>query len=586
MTDQTNQDDPLTSILNRIYLQNFNRQYDPTNAADAYWASQIKSGKESLGNPYKLAADIASGAQGSDANYYTTMANSVKQNNPITTLAPQNAYAGLTQQDVNATVNAAKAGAPGFSVTSIPTYFGVTPSVTPEWAKALSTDASTYTGLPASSFGTGTTDTPQQLASVDTKYTNPANYTPTSALPAADQNVAFEARLANIRADPVIESSLQQAIAQKIPGFTIAKKGGHIKAKDTRPVMLNFDPPKQYAKGGLAQKAEEVKAAGRGGDTMLVHVNPIEYQWLQKTFGGGTNPHTGLPEFSFWDYILPVAANIFAPGIGGVIGDTIGSITGNALPTALTSALGSAVTGAGINALTGNDVGTGALVGGLSPTVLNSLGLTGTGGSLSNFNLLPNVASKAATASPTAVGNGMGNISGVAGASSSSPSMVSGLMKSAPLLLAAAALGGGLSKSSDQPAAQLSGQTDQNKTKLSNVTFDRTQTNPNVTKRYGYGGEQQFFKDNSLPTVTAAMGTYVKGGGTGTSDSIPAKLSDGEYVIDAQTVSMLGDGSSDAGAKKLDQMREAIRKQKGGALSKGKFAPDAKSPLSYMRGMK
>jgi hypothetical protein len=82
------------------------------------------------------------------------------------------------------------------------------------------------------------------------------------------------------------------------------------------------------------------------------------------------------------------------------------------------------------------------------------------------------------------------------------------------------------------------------------------------------------------------MGTYVKGGGTGTSDSIPAKLSDGEYVIDAQTVSMLGNGSSDAGAKKLDQMREAIRKQKGGALSKGKFAPDAKNPLSYMRGMK
>ena len=84
--------------------------------------------------------------------------------------------------------------------------------------------------------------------------------------------------------------------------------------------------------------------------------------------------------------------------------------------------------------------------------------------------------------------------------------------------------------------------------------------------------------------MTAAEGQYVRGGGTGTSDSIPAKLSDGEYVIDAQTVSMLGDGSSDAGAKKLDELRHNIRKHKGGALAKGKFAPDAKSPLSYMKG--
>ena len=80
------------------------------------------------------------------------------------------------------------------------------------------------------------------------------------------------------------------------------------------------------------------------------------------------------------------------------------------------------------------------------------------------------------------------------------------------------------------------------------------------------------------------MGHYVRGGGTGTSDSIPARLSDGEYVIDAQTVSMLGDGSSDAGAKRLDAMRAEIRKHKGKALAQGKFAPQAKGPLSYARG--
>jgi len=83
-----------------------------------------------------------------------------------------------------------------------------------------------------------------------------------------------------------------------------------------------------------------------------------------------------------------------------------------------------------------------------------------------------------------------------------------------------------------------------------------------------------------------AMARFVRGGGTGRSDQIDAKLSDGEYVIDAETVAMLGDGSSRAGAKKLDEMRAAIRRHKGGNLSRGKISPDAKSPLSYLKGVR
>ena len=37
-------------------------------------------------------------------------------------------------------------------------------------------------------------------------------------------------------------------------------------------------------------------------------------------------------------------------------------------------------------------------------------------------------------------------------------------------------------------------------------------------------------------------------------------LSDGEYVIDAPTVAALGDGSTKAGARRLDDMRKQIRK--------------------------
>ena len=100
---------------------------------------------------------------------------------------------------------------------------------------------------------------------------------------------------------------------------------------------------------------------------------------------------------------------------------------------------------------------------------------------------------------------------------------------------------------------------------------------------------------NAQPTTTApgmaqggalsAVARFARGAGTGRSDEIDAKLSDGEYVIDAETVAMLGDGSSKAGAQRLDQMREAIRSHKGKALAKGKFSPDAKSPLSYLKGV-
>jgi hypothetical protein len=76
----------------------------------------------------------------------------------------------------------------------------------------------------------------------------------------------------------------------------------------------------------------------------------------------------------------------------------------------------------------------------------------------------------------------------------------------------------------------------------------------------------------------------VAGPGTGRSDEIDARLSDGEYVIDAETVALLGDGSTAAGAEILDRMREQIRAHKGKALAKGEFSPPARAPLDYILG--
>jgi hypothetical protein len=96
---------------------------------------------------------------------------------------------------------------------------------------------------------------------------------------------------------------------------------------------------------------------------------------------------------------------------------------------------------------------------------------------------------------------------------------------------------------------------------------------------YYRGGPMRMNQGGALEKASR----YVRGGGTGRSDEIPAYLSDGEYVVDAETVSMLGDGSSKAGAEALNGMREGIRSHKGKVLAKGKFSPNAKSPLNYLR---
>lgn len=78
---------------------------------------------------------------------------------------------------------------------------------------------------------------------------------------------------------------------------------------------------------------------------------------------------------------------------------------------------------------------------------------------------------------------------------------------------------------------------------------------------------------------------YVQGGTSGQADKIPALLSDGEYVFDADVVSALGDGNNAAGAAALDRMRENIRRQKR-AAPVSKIPPKAKAPEHYLKGAK
>jgi hypothetical protein len=75
---------------------------------------------------------------------------------------------------------------------------------------------------------------------------------------------------------------------------------------------------------------------------------------------------------------------------------------------------------------------------------------------------------------------------------------------------------------------------------------------------------------------------FVAGGpGGGQDDLIEARLSPGEYVFDADTVSALGDGNNEEGARRLDAMREQVRAHKR-AAPVDEIPPQAAAPEEYL----
>jgi len=82
-------------------------------------------------------------------------------------------------------------------------------------------------------------------------------------------------------------------------------------------------------------------------------------------------------------------------------------------------------------------------------------------------------------------------------------------------------------------------------------------------------------------------GRLLKGPGDGMSDNIPAtigrkqpaRLADGEFVVPADVVSGLGNGSTDAGAKQLYKMLDKVRSARTGTKKQGKqIKPEKYTP--------
>jgi hypothetical protein len=80
-------------------------------------------------------------------------------------------------------------------------------------------------------------------------------------------------------------------------------------------------------------------------------------------------------------------------------------------------------------------------------------------------------------------------------------------------------------------------------------------------------------------------GRLLRGPGDGVSDSIPAtignkqpaRLADGEFVIPARIVSELGNGSTEAGARKLYAMMDRVQRARAKTTGKGKVAKNSRA---------
>ena len=106
----------------------------------------------------------------------------------------------------------------------------------------------------------------------------------------------------------------------------------------------------------------------------------------------------------------------------------------------------------------------------------------------------------------------------------------------------------------------------------------------------GYGGYAGYAAGGNVGGIShlgdySDGGRLLKGPGDGVSDSIPAsiggrqpaRLADGEFVVPARIVSELGNGSTEAGARKLYAMMDRIQKGRGKSVGKGKVAVNSKA---------
>ena len=375
-----------------------------------------------------------------------------------------------------------------------------------------------------------------------------------------------------------------------------------------------------FAKGGivsLKKEASKVAAAGRGGDTILAHINPMEADMLKRMGGRGTiNPKTGLPEFGFWKSlgnIFKIGAQIVGtvalsvmgvpPIFAGAISGGVTSLLSGAKPAdALKSALMGGLT-AGIGAGISSSMAGGSFFDGISKGFVSGTAIPGSDLFKQTFGMgdaaagaTPTIDTAAAGArAPHALDAPLpGNPAAVGPTGPVVPPGVTPQVKTPDLFSSAtnwvknnpmtALLGGGAlllgmgqSKEDIKPSLT-SGKTgtDLLNEKPGTYGFNVANFSPRtpqsgnpVFPTGGYivpttaiastaptpnFGQIKYPNIGTAGIMSVKAGGAIHGPGTGTSDSIPARLSDGEFVMTAKAVRGAGKGDRMKGARKMYEL--------------------------------
>jgi hypothetical protein len=373
--------------------------------------------------------------------------------------------------------------------------------------------------------------------------------------------------------------------------------------------------------------AKHLASKGRDGDSTLVHMSPGEVEGLQAlamAHGGSlsVNPDTGLVEAGFLKDILPVIAgaglNAIFPGSAALIGLGVGGTTALAtgdINKGLMAGLG-AYGGAGLAssfmgtaASAAAPTATGITAGAVpaattaaAPTALGSTaGMTGASNVLAGGSLAAPGASTIGISAAPGASSTLGSLAMPATSPTlaAAPSVTGSQIAKYGLAAAAPVLSGMV------PEVPMPGMPEEDpryggapyKYNLASNFTGYVPNRPNPYYRptglgYAAGGDVMMaangtYEDEPMGddfAMGGSIGGYsdggrmLKGPGDGMSDDIPAtignkqpaRLADGEFVVPADVVSHLGNGSTDAGAKKLYGMMDKVRKARTGTKKQGK----------------
>lgn len=332
----------------------------------------------------------------------------------------------------------------------------------------------------------------------------------------------------------------------------------------------------------VRRAAKVLRHYGQRGDTVLAHINPAEAKFLKEKFGGDKNPQTGLPQYGLFKSvgkvfkgaekiirkpvkaIAPIAGaiagNMLMPGIGGPLGGAMaGGITGGK-KGAIKGGLMGGMLGA-FGPYAGNFLGVspqgfaGRAMGMGNPGLLGQLGLGGKGAGLMG-------------------GSGMmGGIPGLDAAAAEKGLSSGDLMKYGLMGLTAYGALKGKSDYKDYKGPTVQEQLAQHGIKKTPIVpyqepkaparNQRVLQHPELFKPEMM--EELYFEPTPFPSGYAHGGPVVKegclyGASGGQTDDVDASMPEGSYVMDATTISLYGDGNTENGFHKLNELKDKFIK--------------------------